>query len=521
MPNADATDTDTPKRPRRVRVTTELGRPQTLAADATQFDRVGRGDNVLFLGLGPEPGRLPELFPEHAGFGYYVENPAFAAQMPPGWAESIPEGLKPLPPERLLRHYIKAASVFRYRPNIRLFPSFWGPIWARCALAPVKPAQPNPQPLVWLPGGADSLLVEELDQAFRQAGMATHRLESDSVTATLLPRLLRDERPDLFFSVNFAGLDAFGGVAYLLAEAGVKVAVWCVDNPFHLLTEARSRYWAGLDLFVTDDWFIEPLRDLGAQSVHHLPLAAAPGFFSAAETPLPKDAEGIEERLAFVGRSAFPGKAEFFAGCELPPDFEATCDAEFDAADRPDFAWWLRRLEIFTLWPGQQVRRAGLAAEEAARRWRALSLAMAEEAPGAELTVFGDDGWRDLLPEGSDIRRPVDYYTELPAIYHNAFAVLNVTSMLLPHGLTQRHFDVWAAGGLLITDNTRGLNLFPSEMTLEITFARHPSIPAMLERFRKDDALRRDLIASWKELVLQEHTYHNRVETVLAVLGMG
>ena len=55
---------------------------------------------------------------------------------------------------------------------------------------------------------------------------------------------------------------------------------------------------------------------------------------------------------------------------------------------------------------------------------------------------------------------PVDYYAMLPALYRAAPFTLDVTSLLLPGGLTQRHFDVWQAGGFLLTATGSGMDIF-------------------------------------------------------------
>ena len=79
----------------------------------------------------------------------------------------------------------------------------------------------------------------------------------------------------------------------------------------------------------------------------------------------------------------------------------------------------------------------------------------------AGLVVVGDKGWKHHLPPGppeTPLLPPVDYYTTLPGLYRAASYTFNVTSLLLPGGLTQRHFDVWRAGGFLLptvrTDST-------------------------------------------------------------------
>ncbi|NHZ48438.1 hypothetical protein FVW27_17820, partial [Desulfovibrio sp. XJ01] len=243
---------------------------------------------------------------------------------------------------------------------------------------------------VLLPGTEGSLLLPELESALAAEGLTPRRADPDTLHADL-PRLLADQRPELFLSVNLQGLDAWGERFHLLRACGVDVAIWCVDNPFHLLSALRGPWWRGALLCVTDASFIPLLRAHRARRVLHLPLATGPEFFGpkpsveghAAGTPQPSPA-GVADLnpVVFVGRSAFPGKGGFFAGQHIAPALLDEALALLDAPGlrpdfhcRPDFHWWTARLGIAQLWPGNAVRAAGLGAEECAlaRRVRCLN----------------------------------------------------------------------------------------------------------------------------------------------------
>ncbi len=555
---------------------------------------------VVVLGLGPNPATARRAvqaalaglreteaptggqnatvvrFIECPAFIHYMEDAthgAWRATIPAGWRQGAPEDF---PPERLSR-----ALVVIYREAERLFPTFWGPLLGAARAVRMAPALALAPAIgnagvpghaavpvactrtVLLPGTQGSLLLPELEAALAAEGLTPRRVDPDTLHADL-PRLLADQRPDLLLSVNLQGLDAWGERFHLLRACGVDVALWCVDNPFHLLSALRGPWWRGALLCVTDASFIPLLHAHGAQRVLHLPLATGPEFFGPAPagdtgtagTPRPSPAGMLPlNPVVFVGRSAFPGKGGFFAGQRIDPalldealslldapgqrpDLHSRPDLHCrpDVHCRPDFHWWTARLGITDLWPGNAVRATGLGAEECAlaRRVRCLNAA----APHG-LTVFGDEGWQPLLPPGTDIRPPVDYYTTLPAVYRAARWSLNVTSLLLPAGLTQRHFDVWAAGGFCITDNTPGLTIFPDELRREIAFspARSggkntadaatrnvpgdaPGLGTLLHRLERDPALRCDLIAAWQAHILSRHTYRHRVRTLREALGM-
>ena len=164
-------------------------------------------------------------------------------------------------------------------------------------------------------------------------------------------------------------------------------------------------------------------------------------------------------------------------------------------------------------------------------------MVLAEAASVGNLVVHGDPAWQDLVravcsratvslrDDGTaaqcathahfDLRPPVDYYGPLAGVYASARVTLGATSPLLPHGLTQRHFDVWAAGGLLATDATPGMSLFPRDLAEPVTYRNTADIPGLIARLEADPVLRRDIMQSWRTLIKNEHTYGHRVATIL------
>jgi hypothetical protein len=513
------------ERPDRFRLDDELGRSRTLLAGPEQFDPLDPVPSapqevgpplLIFLGLGPEPAEGMFLVPPGATV-YYVECPAFRRRLGPEWEKAVPPEWRELDPESresLGQAVARGARIFLYRHGPRLFPSFWGPILGLCRLTRLCPGTFPATPSaaareVILPAAKGDLLGPALAAAFQRADLTPLRPQAERV-ASELPRILAGGKPALFFSVNFKGLDPYGERFHLLDQAGVPVAAWCVDNPWHVLSGLKSPFWRQLHLFVTDASFIRPLKEHGAEHVYHLPLAACPDLFQ----PDPDvNYSDLAQRLLFVGRSEFPGKSGFFAACKQDAKLWSKAEAMVEWGERPDFDWWAREYGVGEMWPGTAVRQAGFGAEEAARHRRMRCI---REAVGRlPVTAFGDGAWQELIPELTDVRPPVDYYGPLASAYRDAGCVLNVTSLLLPAGLTQRHFDVWTAGGVLATDASPGLGIFPRELTDPISFRRPSELPGLVKRLTDDDSLRQELSKAWRECILASHTYEHRVAKVL------
>jgi len=484
-----------PARPIRVKLKTELGISTSLPAGEQYFHLHGDGEGLLITCLGPEP-QFCARFTRAAGSVFLLRVPEIDEQMPDSWHSAIPAEWQGVTLEQA-HSLLPTLRVLHYAPATRIFPSIFAPLLARLRPRP----QISPAPSLWLPGPPNALIIPELADAAQELGLSARLLPADLAPQDL-DRLLDQQRPSLLVSVNFHGLDPYGENQALLQAAGVTVAVWCVDNPLHLLTGQKNQLWKKLPLFVTDDWFVEPLRAMGADA-RHLPLAASARFF-ASGPPCPAGAD-----LTFVGRSAFPDRNRFFAACRVPQDL--TEEAIAMPGREAHFGWWSRRLPEVGLWPGNDVRIIGLGAETASARWRQGCLSSL--AAKVDLTIVGDDAWHALLP-GVRLLPPVDYYSGLAEVYRRASFSLNLTSLLLPHGLTQRHFDVWACGGFLLTDNTPGMKIFPQELTRAVSFASPTEAAELLRSLAANPKGKEELRRAWQEHIRMEHSYSDRLASI-------
>lgn len=499
-----------PVRPTRVKAQNELGKTRTLPGMENSFTRTGQGKEHIFLGLGPNPEFLPHMAGE-TGTAWFIECERFWEQMNRSWHERIPSSFQRMVPEDLTPERMAASTLWIYTPGEHLFPSFWGPVMARVRLA----LHPSPRPprtnVVLLSWSTNTLIVPELARAFEQLGLKPI-LVPENIATDQFTDLFSRISPRLFVSLNGAGLDAYGSHYHLLREAGTDVVVWMVDNPFHILGSYQGNFWKEIPMGVTDDWFIPPLQALGGKPFH-LPLATDPHFFK------PPDRSGDHAtfpQITFVGRTAFPRKQGFFAGASVDKTLLATARQDIVQGERRDVSWWIDKLAITDFWPGHAIRNAGLGAEETSLTWRLACLESA--AACTDLTIVGDSGWKDHLTRPFTLHPPLDYYGPLGAWYARAAITLNMTSMLLPHGLTQRHFDVWAAGGFLLTDTTPGQTIFPKELCAPISFHAPGELPALIRRFTPESTEKNDLRNAWQHEILTRHTYKHRAQKILDIL---
>ena len=525
------------------------GHPLSLPDDAAAWEALPQPHSqeeqrrdILLLGLGPgRPWELAFVAAAAADGGniFWLEAPQVAqAVMALSPAKRAGHDALPLPwcevsvDEAMT--LVGRCRAYFYRPGLRLAPDFWGPLlgrlYAACLndsgmaslAAPGEAAGPPEvaSRMVALPGLHSQLLQQELLYGLRELGFSPCLTSPPTARSQGIAhwcRQLERQHPVMLLSVNLRGLDADGRIFHLCRALEIPVAIWFVDNPWHQLSALRLPWWREACLFVTDASFIAPLQEAGARAVHLLPLAVAPHMWRT----LPDAARFAnlrENPPLFVGRSSFPGRNRFFAAARVPQELEACAlrraAMSLRGRDCPHIHWWQTQLAV-PGWPGQAVRSAGLGAENCSCQRRAAWL-RAGLAGG--LHVRGDSGWQGHLPPGTPVLPVVDYYGSLPELYGAAGAVLNVTSLLLPQSLNQRHFDVWAAGGLLLADDSPGLELFPPELTAPVRLVHPRDFAVRLAALRKDRAGTYALCRAWRQHLRERHSYAQRLRQMLEIV---
>ncbi len=513
------------KRPIRICLTNNQGKVISLLSGQGAFMRLdgprfGPKEHIL-LGLGPliNEKSLEHLVPTNEILHenckvFYLECPCFIkALAEQGLTLTIPKHWEKITLNELPA-LLAGRAIWWHKQNTHLFSDFWSPILGQVQAKLLRGLHSfHRSSSVYIPGNKQQLLHQEICQAFLDLGYALH-VEQD------LRTVLITEQPSLYFSVNLRGLDGDGVDFALLQALNIPVAIWFVDNPWHILSSLRLPWWKQARLFVTDASFIPELKKHGASYVYHLPLAAGQHMWKPEKT-----IDRISTRQAlqaakkadcvFVGRAHFPEHARFFAAAKLDQGVVDEALSLLKAGQRVHFHWWQKRLDLLT-WPGHEVRKIGLGAEKCACMQRVMWLRALLE---VRAMVIGDSvSWQNFLPEAKDdiFYSNMDYYTELASIYRVAPCVLNVTSLLLPAGLTQRHFDVWAAGGFLLTDKTDGLDIFPPNLVKPICINNASNIVKTLNSL--SISVRSELTKAWQEHIKAEHSYVKRMKFVLQCL---
>ncbi|MEL6546617.1 MAG: glycosyltransferase [Myxococcota bacterium] len=354
------------------------------------------------------------------------------------------------------------------------------------------------------------LVVEDCVSALQDSGHRVSRVSVHNDVAQLVKELLwaaLEAKPDFIFTVNHLGFDAGGNLGGLLDEIGLPVAVWYVDYPSFVLSNAEAPCTELTSVFCWElDW-IESIVARGYQDVQYLPLATNPSVFTPRLGPdtYPVSFAGSSMQYARKKwRKRVPSTSHSVARRMA----SAMLDGERILPDRvihrfaPKLAGQ-RREDLLAL-----------ATWTATAQYRAEILRSVQ---GTELHIFGDDGWRSILPDCA-FHGAIEYGPKLAQVYRKSTVSLNATSLQMATAVNQRVFDVPATGSFLLTDHQRDIERLFTPGEDVITYRTGDELGALLDRYRSDDRAREAVTLRARRRVLAEHTYRHRMDHVIGHL---
>lgn len=377
-------------------------------------------------------------------------------------------------------------------------------------------------------------LERELMAAFALSGadVTAYWPERDGVSdgksyVTALLDRIREHRPDTLLSINFLGGDLEGPLRELLGKLRLSFATWFVDSPELILHGLSHRANPRLVLFCCDPDAQAKLGPLGFQDVHILPLAADSTRFDL-KTPLTETAPALP--ISFVGATWVDKLGQTMRNFHFPRTLlhhyraagQALAQGDYTGTTKtcleercPEFA-----AQLNDLGAKDQSGALHLACWEANRVYR--NNCVARLAP-FQPVIVGDRHWsRQLAPLAAQftLHPPVGYYTpDLARLYRGSAINFACSGTQMPGAVTQRAFDVPAAGGFLLTDRRRQMDeLF--EMGVEsVCYDQPEDIEDAVQRWSKDRERAMNVTRAARKRIASEHTYLHRVQRMLDILS--
>ena len=275
-----------------------------------------------------------------------------------------------------------------------------------------------------------------------------------------LPRIVEAisrYKPDMVLTVNALGLDKSGMLADFLDCSGIPLVVWFVDNPELFCLGCEASFPPKTVFFTCDPDGPAKVRRFMGVATHVLPLAADRKSFQPIAT-------NHSRCVSFAGDTWTNKIVACHKNHALPREVLlqsgqiAEALALYQPADGIGFIqerFPLVSEHVVTLSPSLQNGFWHLVYWLANKYYR---LNCVGKILRFRPLIVGDRYWQRLLPEKNfESHPPVAYGDEVFKLYRLSAVNFACSSVQMAGAVTQRVFDVPAAGGFVITDSRRQL----------------------------------------------------------------
>lgn len=380
----------------------------------------------------------------------------------------------------------------------------------------------------------DIFPYEDIIDTFKKQGHSVdvpafseiNHLRDDAFEQELAGHLTAGEY-DFVFSVNY-----FSTIARVCHACRVRYVSWNVDTPL-ISMQTDTVFYPENRIFTFDRKECLEFRQKGVQHIFHLPLAGNP------ERQWDTQAHAASlYPVSFVG--TLYDKNRYEEMCRILPDYlcgylDAAVEAQLHISCGNILSAMLSdslfqeikpylRMEpgYEDYFPQEESKDALLKLQfnvrvlchkaAASCRIRMLNTLAAKHS----VHLFTTSDSSPLLHV--NIHPPVDYRTEMPAIFHSSKINLNITSPNIESGIPLRVWDVLSAGGFLLTDYRPEYDGLLEDGRDVVLFDSLEDLSRKVSYYLNHEDERRQIAENGCERIRQEHNYLNRIEKMLRTI---
>ncbi len=339
-----------------------------------------------------------------------------------------------------------------------------------------------------------------------------------------LGKMMRTQKLDFLLTINGAGLDNEGFLAYLCAYMEIPIAIWFVDEPF-IIPEWGEKFFPQTTVaFTFDRFYQDRLRKWGIPWVYALPLGTnhtrmQPGNRSPKTVPSP----GYP--VSFVGALEYRKIQYLLENIgtlwkPAPPflvDLLEQTIAQYRSTPRHGtedvLAWCAKRSGVSFRFPNTIVKQMVLSFidREASFRLRHETVQMLKP---FDIAVFGDPFWKQAIGEPFYKGRIRYYSDDISRVYAASRINLNISKYQLKTTVNQRVFDCPMANGFLLTDYKEDLEEYFDIGKSVAVYSDPDDLKRQIAFYLSRPDQARRIVENGKTVIYEKHTYAHRLQSI-------
>lgn len=370
----------------------------------------------------------------------------------------------------------------------------------------------------------------DIEQTFRLLGHTVDNIEQELGSYDIDPefekkieQLLRTNQYDMVFTVNYFAL-----ISNSCQKLHIKYVSWTCDNPlismYHESVFNDCNY-----IFTFDKTNYLEFKGMGVEHIWYLPLAVDT---NRVDTVI-QNAEDLPKYrgdIAFVGslyeRNSYdkikPKLPEYLRGY-----FDAVMEAQLNISGANIVEPMLTTDILTQLQQYFQLEKSegsfsdlGLIFQTTVLGFKIAEIerrrVLIELSKYYDVNVYSNSNVSDLVRVRA--LGSVDYWSEMPKVFHMSKINLNFTIPNIKSGIPLRIWDVLGAGGFLLTNYQAELPLFFKEGEDLVCFDGIEDMREKAGYYLKHEEERKQIAENGYRKVKEYHSYVNRIQTMLEIL---
>ncbi len=370
--------------------------------------------------------------------------------------------------------------------------------------------------------GGNKLEICKYDYVYEEA-----KVRNDADFEAKFERKLLDEAPDFVFSFTFLPV-----VSKVCNKAEVIYVSWVYDSPELFAYSFQAINKCNIILMFDSAEYEKFVRG-GIETVEYLPLAAATDRLEGMSATL-RQQEKYSSDISFVG-SLYTERGRYYdeiAG-KIDPYFKGYIDGVIRSQLQVDGVNFVEKCLTPEVIEGLQKggnfkpHDDGIETLEyiysnfvinrritSIERQELLTLIGKEH----ELKLYTHDVNSGFTPEGVINMGPVDYYNEMPLVFKLSKINLNFTLRSIQNGIPLRAFDIFGAGGFLLTNYQVDLerHFIPGEDY--VYYEDRRDLLNKIDYYLAHDEEREMIAQNAHKKVAESHNFNCRIKEILALV---
>lgn len=368
---------------------------------------------------------------------------------------------------------------------------------------------------------------KDIEQTFLAMGHMVDNIQQELGNYDIEPEFeqklaqqIRSHHYDMVFTVNY-----FAVISNVCEREGIPYVSWTCDNPlismYHESVFHDCNY-----IFTFDKTNYLEFKEMGVKHIWYLPLAVDTNRLDAIMN-------GSDDLFKYQGDVAFVGslyernsydKMKHSLPEYLRGYFDATMEAQMNISGGNMIEAMLttdilEQLEkYFKLEKSEgSFSNLGLIFQTTVLGFKIAELqrrrALMELSKFFKVNVYSNSDVSNL--SFVQYRGSVDYWSEMPKVFHESKINLNFTIPNIKSGIPLRAWDVLGCGGFLMTNYQAEIPLYFEEGKDLVCFDGVDDLREKTDYYLKHESERQQIARSGYEKVRAHHSYYNRLTQIL------